>query len=719
MTYSVNFTETTNPAKPSITVTDQSLNTETSLKFIGKNYAGYGPVIAENFLHLLENFARNTPPGTLAGEGQPVQGQLWYDNSAGVNLLKVYDGTSWTAAGSVKKASESPSVTSSIKGDLWVDTDNQQLYVFSGSSWLLIGPQYSAGLKTGPEVETIVDTNNVSHNVVTIWIEANRLAIISNQTFTPKVTLAGFTFIGKGYNLSSVGVNSTTEPSRIWGVAAEADALRINNATVAASNFLRSDILSTSNNPINIRNNSGISIGNDLGFTIATDANTAILYSKTSGNSIDFKINSGTPTTVLHIDGITQNIGVGAGNTSPREALDVDGNAYLSGKLIVQDTTDSSISTPGGLTVGTTAVINGNTTLNGTLFLNNLDELGNQLGGSIILPGTASASANYDIGSDARPFRNVYANNFVGAFNGSFTGTLEGSITGSAAKLASPTVFSITGDVATTVPISFNGQTTTGTAVFNTTLTQDVITGKDPVANSLPGDKFLIYRSGTNGGLKSTTKQDILSNVPLVPVGVIFPYAGLSPDTTPSGVLPSGYLLCDGSEVLISDYPELFNVIGFVYKPASALIGRGTFALPDLRGRFPLGRDNMDNRTSVLDADGISRDAGGGTPTPSRVSDATADVVGAASGSERYVLKVENLPDHKHNLNSGTAQYYAAGVPGGTPDGAAQAGYGLPNTSTGYGYPSSGSLDSTSISQPIPMMNPYLTINYIIFTGKI
>ena len=98
MAYQVNHTETTNPAKPPYTVQDQSLNTETSLAFPGKNYSGYGPVFAENFLHLLENFSSNISPSN------PVQGQLWYDNAAGVNLLKVYDGTGWTAAGSVKKS---------------------------------------------------------------------------------------------------------------------------------------------------------------------------------------------------------------------------------------------------------------------------------------------------------------------------------------------------------------------------------------------------------------------------------------------------------------------------------------------------------------------------------------------------------------------------------------------------------------------------------------
>jgi len=56
MPYQVKFTETTNPAKPSLTVADQSINQETSLQFPGKNYAGYAPIIAENFFTLTRKF---------------------------------------------------------------------------------------------------------------------------------------------------------------------------------------------------------------------------------------------------------------------------------------------------------------------------------------------------------------------------------------------------------------------------------------------------------------------------------------------------------------------------------------------------------------------------------------------------------------------------------------------------------------------------------------
>jgi hypothetical protein len=165
MSYQVTFTETNNPLKPPITVEDQTVNTQTNMTFVGKNYSGYGPLLAKNFLHLLENFSSPTKPV------KPVQGQLWFDNNPNVSQLKVnIDGTAngWVSAGGVKKSASTPTIASSIQGDLWVDTVNQQLSLFTGSNWLLVGPSFSQGSQTGPKLETIVDTLNQSHTVQSI-----------------------------------------------------------------------------------------------------------------------------------------------------------------------------------------------------------------------------------------------------------------------------------------------------------------------------------------------------------------------------------------------------------------------------------------------------------------------------------------------------------------------------------------------------------------------
>ena len=61
MAYTVN--KTNSSATPNqYTVQDGVLNSQTDLSLIGKGYAGYGETIAENFLHLLENFSNTNAP---------------------------------------------------------------------------------------------------------------------------------------------------------------------------------------------------------------------------------------------------------------------------------------------------------------------------------------------------------------------------------------------------------------------------------------------------------------------------------------------------------------------------------------------------------------------------------------------------------------------------------------------------------------------------------
>ena len=231
MSYQVRFTDTT---KTPLTVDDQTINSEKSLQFVGKNYAGYSQYIAENFLHLLENFAKSTAPGN------PITGQLWFNTTTGSeNQLKVYNGTNWVAAGNVKKSTTAP--VSSVLGDLWVDTDNQQLHLYNGSGWILVGPEYSSGQTTGAKIELIVDTSEQTRPVLTTFANGSRVSIISDIDFTPKASLPGFSVIRQGINLSTTNFNSSTTANKFWGVAEKADALIIGSATVAATSFLRSD----------------------------------------------------------------------------------------------------------------------------------------------------------------------------------------------------------------------------------------------------------------------------------------------------------------------------------------------------------------------------------------------------------------------------------------------------------------------------------------------
>jgi hypothetical protein len=62
-------------------VADGTINTASSMTLVGKNYAGYGEFLDENFIHLLENSANTSAPGS------PLTGQLWWDSTNA--LMKV------------------------------------------------------------------------------------------------------------------------------------------------------------------------------------------------------------------------------------------------------------------------------------------------------------------------------------------------------------------------------------------------------------------------------------------------------------------------------------------------------------------------------------------------------------------------------------------------------------------------------------------------------
>lgn len=60
-----------------------------------------------------------------------------------------------------------------------------------------------------------------------------------------------------------------------------------------------------------------------------------------------------------------------------------------------------------------------------------------------------------------------------------------------------------------------------------------------------------------------------------------------------SSTVPQGYLVCDGSSYLISDYLNLFVAIGSTYNNSSNTDPNLYFSVPDLRGQFIRGQDSL------------------------------------------------------------------------------------------------------------------------------
>ena len=675
MPYTIPYSDEANNG--TITVIDNTIDQTTSIKFPGKNVTSYGNAIAENFLHILENFASSTEPP------RATEGQLWYDTTPGAEQLKVYDGTVWVPAGGLNKSPSAPDVAFSQTGDLWVDTDNQQLYLNSGSGWVLVGPTFSDGLSTGTSPITITGIDNVDYTVLQVEVEAKPVVIVSADSFTPKVVIPGFTVIRPGVNLSTTDFLGDGSTPKFFGIAEKAENLIVNNTPVAAGNFLRSDVSSTTLFPINVQANTGLIIGTDAALNIGVDGQAGIIRHQIEGSNIDLQVKaSGLTKTVLRVDS-TQRIGIN--NLAPDEALDVIGNIQTDSDLFVNGTTQSSTTNTGSVIIKGGVGIARDVNIGGDTQILGLSTLG---------PTIPDGNNTRDLGSPTSKWRNVYSTTFVGNLTGNVNGTVSG-IAGSANKLTSASSFRIAGDVATTADVVFDGQSGGSQKVFNTVISNEIISGKTETFESQIDDELIINRTAGNTGLFKISRRNLLSAVPVNPPGVFMPYAGTT--------VPLGWLLCDGSEIRISEYGALFETIGYNFG-ARVSVTPGFFKIPDLRGRLPLGADNMGGAAAgVVTAD-------------------YATGIGQIGGSEVESIAVDNLPEHKHDLRGDSGdQYYALRDVSGTPNDTEAVVYDAPNASgNGQALPNSGGIltNAEELGVPLNIMNPTLTINYIIWTGR-
>ena len=89
----------------------------------------------------------------------------------------------------------------------------------------------------------------------------------------------------------------------------------------------------------------------------------------------------------------------------------------------------------------------------------------------------------------------------------------------------------------------------------------------------------------------------------------------------------NGWLMCNGAAVSRATYADLFTLIRHGLRRGQA---NTTFNLPDLRGRFALGKDNMG---------GVSADS---------VTASEADELGGSSGAEKVTADKGQMLPHKH-----------------------------------------------------------------------
>jgi hypothetical protein len=268
------------------TVADGTIDSTTDIRFVGKNYAGYGEVQNENFLHLMENFSNTTPPP------KAVTGQIWYDS--GEKRLRFYTGTKWKAAGGAEVASSAPSGLE--RGEFWWDSSAQQLYAWSGTQYVLIGPEASPELGSSAiSADTVKDNDTVpgTHAIIKIIAGGEIVAIVnSDPEFVPASSTgltANFPKIKQGITLRNTNASGvTTSDFTFWGTAS--DSARLGGQLAA------SYVLSGSATPFNQAIkfiDAGFFVGDDSDLRVWIENSEDVIVEAKYNNPITFRITNG------------------------------------------------------------------------------------------------------------------------------------------------------------------------------------------------------------------------------------------------------------------------------------------------------------------------------------------------------------------------------------------------------------------------------------------
>ena len=321
MAYSINKTDGTILA----TVSDGQIDQfSTDITLIGKNYSGFGEVLNENFIKILENFAETSAPQN------PIRGQIWFDASE--LKLKVYNGTAFVPVSSATISTSQP--TTLGVGDLWFDDLNKQLFFFDGTNTILLGPDFSVsqGL-SGLRVATILDTLNQNRVITYLYTNGILLGIFSKDSFTPKLPIIGFEgSLQPGFNagtLAGLKFNVTTTNSEKLGGQ-------------PASAYVRNDTSNIINGQLIIASNLGLIVGDASQAQLLVNNGDVILANIASDKSLNLLVRKGVVAeTAVNINSGNRKINLYAGlpdsEVTTGGDLTVEGDVTIKGNLIIND----------------------------------------------------------------------------------------------------------------------------------------------------------------------------------------------------------------------------------------------------------------------------------------------------------------------------------------------------------------------------------------------
>jgi microcystin-dependent protein len=181
------------------------------------------------------------------------------------------------------------------------------------------------------------------------------------------------------------------------------------------------------------------------------------------------------------------------------------------------------------------------------------------------------------------------------------------------------------------------------------------------------------------------TKYDFdganLTGIEGIPTATIVPWSSAS--------VPSGFLECNGAAVSRTTYSALFAIVSTTYGAGD---GSSTFNVPDLQDNVPIGKSGTKTLASTGGANTVTK---------------TGNIGGSTANA---TLSVGQLASHSHSEISRGNPYNMAGGSGNPQRTNANTG------STGSGQGHSHNMSATFSGDATSVLQPYLTVIYIIKT---
>ena len=263
-----------------VSVEDGTIDSTTDLRFVGKNYAGYGEVQNENFLHLLENFANTTAPP------KAITGQVWYDS--GNRKLKFYDGTKFKIVNGAEVSSTAPAGLQI--GEFWFDSEANQLYTWNGSEFILVGPEAPLDLGASAAISAVVkDTTDTNHVILKLISAGKTIGVVSRDEFRLKSAvsedLVDFAnrIIKKGFTVANTNDEGASTDYFYWGSAS--NALKLGG--IEASEFLRKGNIAFTEDVS--FDDSGFTVGDSNDLKVKVD-DVDVIFENQLGNTLRFRV---------------------------------------------------------------------------------------------------------------------------------------------------------------------------------------------------------------------------------------------------------------------------------------------------------------------------------------------------------------------------------------------------------------------------------------------